>query len=122
MRYTMLIYLEEKAFAALPKDEQNRVHRACGAWHDELVKSGHSVGCKGLQGTATAKTLRVRDGNLSITDGPFAETKEMLGGFESLECRDLAEALAIAQRFPGLSAGYCTVELRPEVDGGVCEA
>jgi len=57
-----------------------------------------------------------------ITDGPFAETREVLGGFESLVCRDLDEALAIARRFPGLRGGHCSVELRPEVPGNACEA
>jgi hypothetical protein len=122
MKYALLIYLDEKQFTALPKEEQNRVHQECGAWHEELVKSGHSVGCKGLQGTASATTLRERDGKVAIMDGPFAETKEMLGGLETLECRDLDEALGIAKRFPGLRGGRCAVEVRPEVTGGTCEA
>lgn len=122
MNYTMLIYLDEKQFTALPKDEQNRVHRACGAWHDELVQTGRSRGAIGLQASTTAQTLRQPNGKLVLTDGPFAETKEVLGGLENLVCRDHDEALAIAKRFPGLTAGYCTVELRPEVLGSTCEA
>jgi hypothetical protein len=122
MNYTMLIYLDEKAFTALSKDEQNRVHRECGAWHEELVQSGHSRAATGLQPASTATTLRERDDRIVITDGPFAETKEMLGGFEALACRDLDEALAIARRFPGLRGGHCTVEVRPEVPGNQCEA
>lgn len=122
MQYTMLIYLDHHRFTALPKDEQNRVHQECGAWHEALVKSGHSRAATGLQPPDTARTLRERDGKLLVTDGPFAETHEILGGFESLVCRDLDEALAIARRFPGLRHGYCTVELRPEVAGNVCEA
>lgn len=122
MLYTMLIYLDEKRFTALPKEEQNRVHRACGAWHDELVKSGHSVGCTGLQATTTATTLREEGSRIAVTDGPFAETKEVLGGLEKLECRDLDEALAIAKRFPGLRGGHCSVEVRPDVPGNECAA
>src|SRR4030095_11119456 len=97
-----LIYMDEKHFAELPREEQNRVHRECTAWHEELVRSGHSVGAKGLQPTATATTLREKKGQIVITDGPFAETKEVLAGFEALDCRDLDEAIAIAKRFPAL--------------------
>jgi hypothetical protein len=122
MNYTLLFYLDEKRFSALSKDEQNRVHQACGAWHDELVKAGQTRGATGLQPIAAATTLRERDGKLAITDGPFAETKEVLGGLENIVCRDHDEALAIARRFPGLRNGYCTVELRPEVLGNTCEA
>lgn len=121
MKYTLLIYLDEKAFTAKSKDEQNRVHRACGEWHEELVRNGQAAGCNGLQSVSTATTVRERDGQVLVTDGPFAETKEMLGGFEMVECRDLDEALAIARRFPGLAAG-CAIEVRPCVPGDVCEA
>lgn len=121
MKFTMFIYLDEKAFSALPKDEQNRVHRACGDWHDALVRSGHSVNCAGLQPTATARTLRRRHGKLLVTDGPFIESREVIGGFEMLECRDIDEAQAIATRFPGLDIG-ATVEVRPCVIGDECKA
>lgn len=122
MRYSLLIYLDQTRFAALPPAEQNRIHAACGAWHDELVKSGHARMCLGLQPATTATTVREHNGKVLLADGPFAETKEMLGGLESLECRDLDEALAIARRFPGLSGGHCSIEVRPEVPGGKCEA
>jgi hypothetical protein len=118
MNYLLLIYWDEKLWADLPLPERNRIHQACGAWHDELVKSGHSCGATGLQPAAAATTLRGAGGH-AITDGPFAETKETLGGFETLACRDLDEALAIARRFPGLKDG-CAVELRPTVAGGAC--
>ena len=121
MRYAMLIYLNEKAFTALPKDEQNRVHRACGAWHDDLVRSGQSIDANGLQPSAATKTLRENGGQVLVTDGPFAETKELLGGFEILECADIDEAVAIARRFPALGVG-ATLEVRPLVAGGKCEA
>ena len=122
MRYSLLIYLDQTRFAALPAAEQNAVHQACGAWHDELVRSGHARTCLGLQPTTTATTVRETSGKLVLTDGPFAETREVLGGLESLECRDLDEALAIARRFPGLRDGHCSIEVRPEVPGGKCEA
>ncbi|MBL9215626.1 MAG: YciI family protein [Opitutaceae bacterium] len=121
MLYTLLIYLDEKQFASLPAAEQNRVHQACGAWHEELVRSGHSRGANGLQPSALTATLRERDGRVVVTDGPFAETREILGGFELLECKDRTEAIAIARRFPALQAG-ATLELRPNVIGNECRA
>jgi hypothetical protein len=120
MKYMMLIHLDQKSFAARPAEEQNRVHQACGAWHDELVESGHSVSCTALQSGDTATTLRFQSGKVVVTDGPFIETKEVLAGFEILECRDLDEALAIVKRFPGLLDGE-TIELRPLMVGP-CEA
>ena len=119
MRYTMLIYMDEKRFAEMPQEEQNRVHRECAAWHESLVKEGQSTGANGLQPTATATTLREKKGRIVITDGPFAETKEVLAGFETLECKDLDEAIAIAKRFPALRIGS-SVELRPAVPGNKC--
>ena len=119
MRYLMLIYLDEKSFAELPMPEQNRVHRECTAWHDELQRNGLSVMAAGLQPTSTATTLRQGPGKVAVTDGPFAETKEVLGGFEMLECRDLDEAISIAKRFPALQIGS-TIELRPVVPGNKC--
>lgn len=121
MQYIMLIYVDEKTFYSLPREEQNRVHRECGEWHEELVKSGHTVDAKALQRSTATTTLRSEKGQVLITDGPFAETREVLGGFEVLECRDLDEALAIAKCFPGLRAGGA-VEVRPTIIGGKCEA
>jgi hypothetical protein len=112
--------MDEKQFAALAPEERNQVHRECQAWHDALVRSGHSLGATGLQPTFTATTLRERNGRLLILDGPYAETKEVLGGFEALECKDLDEAIAIARKFPALRVGS-TVELRPGVPGNQCE-
>src|SRR5688500_20290480 len=92
MNYVMLIYLNADRWAALSNDERNRVHADCGAWHNELVKSGHARGAMGLQPVTTATTVSDQDGNVVITDGPFAETKEVLGGFEHVECSGLDEA------------------------------
>jgi hypothetical protein len=115
MQYVMLIYQGEK-WPTVPNDEKNRVHADCGAWHEELVRSGHTRGAFGLQPVSTATTVRAANGKPMLTDGPFAETKEVLGGFEIVECRDLDEALAIAKRFPARRAG-CSVEVRPLVTG-----
>ena|SRR5688500_8500337 len=121
MRYAILIHLNEEEFYGLSKEEQNRVHRECGAWHEALIRDGKSIHAIGLQRGTTAKILREKNGKPSITDGPFAETKEVIGGLEIIECESPLEALAIAQRFPGLRAGT-TVELRPLVAGSTCEA
>lgn len=96
------------------------MHEECTAWHEELVKTGKSLRGSGLQPSSTATTFRMQDGKVIVTDGPFAETKEVLGGFETLECESLDEALEIASRFPGLKAGGA-LEVRPDVVGK-CEA
>src|SRR5690606_4686589 len=97
MKYALLIQVDAD-FYARPKEEQNRVHEACGRWHEEIVRSGRAVSATGLQPKETAKTARVRGKKVVVTDGPFAETKEVLGGFEIVECRDFAEALELAKR------------------------
>ena len=116
MHYIMLVYTDKNRWAELTKEERNRVHADCGSWHEELVKSGHSRGATGLQPISTATTVSEKNGKAVITDGPFAETKEMLGGFETVECRDLDEAIAIAKRFPALRVGSL-MEVRPMVTG-----
>jgi hypothetical protein len=121
MQYVMLVYLNEKEFYALPKDEQNRVHRACTAWHENLVKTGKSIGGNGLLPSATAKTLRFKNGKLNATDGPYAETKEIIAGFEIFEFNSMDEAAATLQTFPGLMSGV-VIEIRPAVPDNKCEA
>jgi hypothetical protein len=121
MQYVMLVYLNEKEFYALPKDEQNRVHRECTAWHENLVKAGKSIGGNGLQPSSTAKTLRFKNGKLNTTDGPFAETKEIIAGFEIFEFASMHEAVATGKSFPGLKAGV-VIEIRPAVPDNKCEA
>ncbi|HET6410327.1 MAG TPA: YciI family protein [Chthoniobacteraceae bacterium] len=111
MQYIMFIH-NSPNWDSVSKDEKNRIHEACGTWHEELVRSGHSRGAVGLQPASTSTTLRQESGNAIVTDGPFIETKEVLGGFEILECANLDEALAIAKRFPALQNGSI-VELRP---------
>ena len=115
-----MVYIDEQRWAEVSKDERNRVHEACGKWHEELVKSGHSLGATGLQPVSTATTVREKNGKVVTTDGPFAETKEVLGGFEIVECKDLDEAIAIAKRFPSFHAGL-TMEIRPLVPDGKCK-
>lgn len=112
MQYILLVYENSARWSSLSKDEKNRVHEACGAWHEDLVKSGHARSATGLHPVSTATTVRLDAGRSIITDGPFAETKEVLGGFEVIECADLDEAIAISKRFPALEVGFA-VEVRP---------
>jgi len=118
MKYIMLIYHPD---GVLPPDVMQQLHRDCTTWHDELVRSGISVGAFGLQPVSTSTTLRKAEGKTVIMDGPFAETKEILGGFEILECKDLDEAIAVSERFPGLLLG-ASVEIRATVPGNKCGA
>jgi hypothetical protein len=112
MQYMLLIYTNTETWAGLSTAERNQVHDDCGAWHEELVQGGHARTAAGLHPATTATTVRKKDGNAMITDGPFAETKEVLGGFEIIECKDLDQALAFAKRFPALRVGSA-VEVRP---------
>lgn len=114
MKYLLAIYENEKAFEALPPAELEQVMGEYFAFSDSLEKSGALRGGEALQPTATATTVRLRDGKRLVTDGPFAETREQLGGFYLVEARDLDEAVAIASRIPGARTGC--VEIRPCVD------
>jgi hypothetical protein len=111
MKYLCLIYQDESAVQTLPKSEFEKIHSEYNAFHDELKKSGRLLGNNGLQPTETATTVRVRDGKVTTTDGPFAETKEQLGGYFLIEARDLNEAIQVAAKIP--SARFGSVEVRP---------
>lgn len=111
MKYLCLVYYDEKAMAERSEEEWLALNRECIACVDSLVASGHFVAGEALHPTDAATTLRVRNGQLSITDGPFAETKEQLAGFYLLEARDLNEAIAKASKIP--PARYGCVEVRP---------
>ncbi|MDB6062154.1 MAG: hypothetical protein JWM78_2257 [Verrucomicrobiaceae bacterium] len=111
MKYLALVYFDEKAMAAMPEPDWASLNRECIACVDHLKDSGHYLGGSPLESTDTATTLRVRNGKLSTTDGPFAETKEQLAGFYMLEARDLNEAIQLASKIP--PARYGSVEVRP---------
>jgi len=112
MQYLGSAYVDEKYWLNLPESERQRVGAECGVYGEELKASGHLLGGDRLEPTSTATTLRKKSSQLVVTDGPFAETKEALGGYMLLECKDLDEALAIGARFPALAAGW-TLEIRP---------
>jgi hypothetical protein len=112
MQYALLCYADEKRWGDLGEAERNRIMDEYGAWAQAIVRSGHYRASSKLGPTSASTTLREKDGKRITTDGPFAETREQLGGFHLVECKDLDEALAIAGRIPTLRAG-CTVEVRP---------
>jgi hypothetical protein len=111
MKYLCLIYSDEKSLDARPESEWGGVVSECLAVDDELRKSGHVIASEALQPVHTATTVRVRNGRLSTTDGPFAETKEQLGGFYLIDARDLNDAIQVAARIP--AARWGSVEVRP---------
>ena len=111
MQYLLLFYADEQWRESLSDDERAAITREFYALHDELQESGGYVTGAPLRSTESATTVRVRDEELIVTDGPFAETKEQLGGFFLIEARDLDEACEVASRFPPARLGV--VEVRP---------
>jgi hypothetical protein len=114
MKYLCIAYDDDDKLNALPKEEFDRLINESLAYRDSLQRSGRLVVAEALQPTQSATTVRVRDGKASMTDGPFAETKEQVGGFWLIEARDLNEALQVASKIP--SARYGSVEVRPIED------
>jgi hypothetical protein len=112
MQVMLMCCIEESRWHALPEAERDAVMKDYGSWVEELQRSGRHRATEKLAGSPAAKTLRLRGGKRVVTDGPYAETKEQFGGFHIVECRDLDEALAIAERIPTLRVGG-TIELRP---------
>lgn len=117
MKYLCLIYDEEKKLQALSKTEMDGLMGDYFAFTKEIRDSGHYLGGNDLQPVRTATTVRVRSGKTSTTDGPFAETKEQLGGYYLVEARDLNEAIQIAARIPSAKLGC--IEVRPIQEHGV---
>jgi hypothetical protein len=111
MRYICLAYEEESTLNALSGDEWNTLREETLSYLEELRNRGHVVVAEALQGIRTAATVRVRGGKVSITDGPFAETKETLGGFFLINARDLNEAIQVASKWPSARLG--SIEVRP---------
>jgi len=111
MKYLCLIYSEEGLWQTMPKAEAEKVMGDYLTFTDEIKKSGHYLSGNPLQQTHTAKTVRVRNGKVSATDGPFAETKEQLGGYYLIEASNQSEALQVASRIPGARIG--SIEVRP---------
>jgi hypothetical protein len=114
MRYLCLIYNDEKNITTLAKAEMEGLMGEYFAFTEDIRKKGQYVAGEALQDVETATTVRVRNGKMSTTDGPFAETKEQLGGFYLIEARDLNEAIQVASRIPSARMG--SIEVRPVVD------
>jgi hypothetical protein len=114
MRYLCLIYDEEKKLGGMPKSESDAFMGEYFAFTEGIRKSGHYIGGEALQPVQTATTVRIRDGRVSTTDGPFAETKEQLGGFYLINARDLDDAIQVASKIPSARLG--SVEVRPIVE------
>jgi hypothetical protein len=111
MQYLLLIYDNEKMWPAMDEKERNALMGEYYAFTEEIKKSGKMVAGDALQPTSTATTVRVREGKRLTTDGPFAETKEQLGGYYLINAKDLDEALAIAAKIP--SSRFGSIEVRP---------
>ena len=107
----LLIYVNEAEGRKRSDAEQAQMHREYMAFTQDLVRAGKNKGGNALEQTAAASTVRVRDGKTMVTDGPFAETKEQLGGYYLVEVKDLDEAISIAARIPGAKFG--SIEVRP---------
>jgi hypothetical protein len=111
MKYLCLIYEDETRFTTMPEEDMEGLMAEYRAFGDGIRKSGHYLGGHQLATTRAASTVRVRNGKMSATDGPFAETKEQLGGYFLIEAVDLNEALQIASRIPSARLG--SIEVRP---------
>jgi len=114
MKFICLGYMEEKTWETMSESERNAFMDECFAYDDELRKNGHFVGGEALQSPRNAATLRVRNGKVSVTDGPFAEIKEQLGGIMILEAKDLNHAIQLMSKHPGVRGGC--FEVRPAAD------
>ena len=111
MKYLCLIYEDETFWSKTPKQELDAIMGDYHAFSATYKQSGHVLGGNALEPTATATTIRVRNGTMSTTDGPFAETREQLGGYYLLEAKDLNEAIQIAAKIPTAKTG--SIEVRP---------
>ena len=114
MRYLCLIYDDEQARWGWSREQLATMRAEYFSFTDDITKSGHYVGGNALQPTSAATSVRVREGKMSATDGPFVETREQLGGYYLIEARDLNDALQVAARIPG--ARWGGVEVRPVLD------
>ena len=115
MKYLCLAYEQESVLNALSRTEWDALRGETLSYVEELRKRGHLVSTEPLQSARAATTVRVRSGKVSLTDGPFAETKEQLGGFFLIDARDLNEAIQVASKWPSARLG--SIEVRPIEEG-----
>jgi hypothetical protein len=114
MKYVCLGYMEANKFETMSESERNAFVDGCFAYDDVLRKNGHFAGGEALQSASSAVTLRARNGKVVVTDGPYAETKEQLGGILILEANDLNHAIQLMSKHPGVRGG--PFEIRPAAD------
>jgi hypothetical protein len=114
MKYVCLGYIEAGKFENMSENERNTMVDSCFTYDDVLRKNGHFAGGEALQPPGSAVTLRARGGKVTVTDGPYAETKEQIGGILILEARDLNHAIQLMSKHPGVQAG--PFEIRPAAD------
>ena len=114
MKYLCLIYDDEKVYTGMSKAETEAFMGDYFAFTENIKKSGHYIGGEALKPVDTATTVRVRNGKMSTTDGPFAETREQLGGYYLIEARDLNDAIQVASKIPSARIG--SIEVRPIQD------
>ena len=116
MKYMLLIHDDEKAWGKMSQAEQQRIYGEYGQFSEYVKSTGQYLAGSQLQPTSTATSVRVRDGKRLVTDGPFAETREQLGGYYLVQAKDLDEAIELAARIPSARIG--TIEVRPVVEMG----
>lgn len=118
MKYICLGYMDEKVFEGMTESEQAHFIDSCFTYDDELRRNGHYAGGEALQPAANATLLRIKNGGVSVTDGPFAETKEQIGGIMILEADDLNHAIQLMSKHPSLALGKGggSWEIRPAAD------
>ena len=114
MKYLLTIYNDESGWSEVTPEQSGQIMAAYEAFGRAATEAGVMLGGEGLQPTSTATTVRVRDGETVTSDGPFAETREQLGGYYLLDCRDLDDAIGWAARIPGAQQG--SIEVRPVMD------
>jgi hypothetical protein len=114
MRYALLIYASEQDWAGQTEEESQAVNQEYMTFTKDIIDRGLMKGGEALQPTSTATSVRVRNGDTLTTDGPFAETKDQLGGFYLVDCKDLDEAIEVAARIPDVRRG--SIEIRPIMD------
>jgi len=111
MKYVCLGFIDEKKYADVPPADWQRMMEECFAYDNELRRGGHFIGGEALDSARNAVTLRMKDGAVEVTDGPYVETKETLGGILLLEARDMNHAVALMSKHPGVKVG--PFEIRP---------
>jgi hypothetical protein len=114
MKYVCLGYIDQKKWETTPQSERERLMEECFSYDDLLRKNGHFLGGEALQYARNAVTLRFQNGSVSVTDGPYAETKEQLGGILLLEATDLNHAIQLMSKHPGVRMGPFEVRLAHE--------